>query len=78
MLIRKLKEPPSISKKTPLTKREQEILVHLAQGASNDAIAQALSISKMTVRAHVSHILRKLKVPSRTQAALYFLKHQTQ
>jgi DNA-binding NarL/FixJ family response regulator len=78
MLIRKLNQPPSVPHHVVLTQREQEILAYLAQGASNGVIAQTLDISEMTVRTHVSRILRKLNVPSRTQAALYFLKQQTQ
>jgi NarL family two-component system response regulator LiaR len=58
----------------PLTVREQELLRELARGLSNDQIAEALHISEATVRTHVSHILAKLSLTNRTQAALYALR----
>ena len=57
-----------------LTRREQDVLRLLAQGHSNQDIADLLSISEATVRTHVSHILAKLELSSRTQAALYALR----
>ena len=54
-----------------LTPRELEVLRLVAQGASNQQIATALAISQATVRKHVSSILSKLHLASRTQAALY-------
>ncbi len=57
-----------------LTERELEVLRHLARGASNKEIAQQLKISDETVKTHVSNILAKLDVPSRTQAALYAMR----
>jgi DNA-binding NarL/FixJ family response regulator len=54
-----------------LTPREQEILHWIAKGASNREIAQALYISEKTVRNHVTHILSRLGLRDRTQAALY-------
>ena len=57
-----------------LTEREIEVLRLVAQGRSNQDIAVALSISEATVRTHVSHILSKLRLTSRTQAALYALR----
>jgi NarL family two-component system response regulator LiaR len=57
-----------------LTEREIEVLRLVAQGRSNQDIAVALSISEATVRTHVSHILGKLRLTSRTQAALYALR----
>jgi DNA-binding NarL/FixJ family response regulator len=53
-----------------LTDREREILVLVAQGLSNQQIADVLVISERTARTHVSNILSKLGVASRTQAAL--------
>jgi DNA-binding NarL/FixJ family response regulator len=53
-----------------LTERERDILRFLAQGCSNKAIAQALSIGVQTVKSHVAHVLGKLGVSSRTQAVL--------
>jgi NarL family two-component system response regulator LiaR len=57
----------------PLTERELAVLRMVAQGYSNQDIAARLSISEATVRTHVSHILNKLELSSRTQAALYAL-----
>jgi NarL family two-component system response regulator LiaR len=57
-----------------LTEREGEILLLVAQGLSNRAIAEQLVVSERTVRSHVSTILQKLHLHSRTQAALYALK----
>jgi NarL family two-component system response regulator LiaR len=57
-----------------LTEREMDVLRLLAQGHSNKEIAQNLSIGEQTVKTHVSHILDKLGVPSRTQAALYAMR----
>jgi RNA polymerase sigma factor (sigma-70 family) len=53
-----------------LTPREREILRLLGAGKSNKAIARELVISERTARTHVSNLLRKLRVSSRTQAAL--------
>jgi two-component system nitrate/nitrite response regulator NarL len=53
-----------------LTAREREILEHLAQGLSNKAIARALDISHDTVKLHVRHILAKLNLTSRVEAAV--------
>jgi two-component system nitrate/nitrite response regulator NarL len=53
-----------------LSPREQEVLRRIAQGASNKEIARALEIAETTVKIHVQHILRKLGVSSRVQAAV--------
>ena len=58
----------------PLSERELEVLRLLAQGKSNREIANQLVIAELTVRTHVSNILGKLHLASRTQAALYALK----
>ncbi|MGE5462058.1 MAG: response regulator [Syntrophothermus sp.] len=58
----------------PLTQREVEILRLIAQGYENRDIAEKLVISEATVRTHVSNILGKLHLASRTQAALYALR----
>jgi NarL family two-component system response regulator LiaR len=57
-----------------LTERERAVLQLVAQGQSNRDIADRLAISESTVCTHVSHILAKLKLSSRTQAALYALR----
>ncbi len=54
-----------------LTNREQEVLAHLARGLTNRQIADALTISEKTVSVHISNVLSKLGLASRTQAALY-------
>jgi two-component system nitrate/nitrite response regulator NarL len=56
---------------TSLTDREREILDHLARGESNKAIARALEISHDTVKLHVRHILSKLNLSSRVEAAVF-------
>jgi DNA-binding NarL/FixJ family response regulator len=57
-----------------LTDREREVLVLVAQGLSNQQIADALVVSERTARTHVSNILGKLGVASRTQAALLAIR----
>ena len=54
-----------------LTERERQILEHLARGESNKAIARALNISHDTVKLHVRHILSKLGLSSRVEAAVF-------
>ena len=58
----------------PLTERELEVLRLISQGLSNKEIASKLFISEWTVRTHVSNVLSKLHLASRTQAALYALR----
>jgi two-component system, NarL family, response regulator LiaR len=58
----------------PLTQREMDVLRRIAQGHENKDIAEELVISEATVRTHVSNILGKLHLASRTQAALYALR----
>lgn len=58
----------------PLTQRESEVLRQLAFGLTNKEIAQALNISYETVKEHVQHILRKIGVSDRTQAAVWAVR----
>jgi NarL family two-component system response regulator LiaR len=58
----------------PLTQRELEVLRLIAQGYENHDIAEQLVVSEATVRTHVSNILGKLHLATRTQAALYALR----
>jgi DNA-binding NarL/FixJ family response regulator len=60
----------------PLTDREKEVISLLGRGASNKEIATALFITERTARTHVSNILGKLGLASRTQAALYAVEHK--
>ena len=67
-LVREVRAPESPE---ALTERETDVLRLLAQGKANKEIAVALSIGENTVKTHVSNVLEKLGVQSRTQAALY-------
>ena len=58
----------------PLTDRETEVLKLLSQGYDNRKIAEELFIAEVTVRTHISRILRKLQLTNRVQATLYALK----
>ncbi len=58
----------------PLTQRESEVLSQLANGLTNKEIATALGISYETVKEHVQHILRKIGVTDRTQAAVWAVR----
>jgi len=73
------REPPASDPVTDamqsLSPRESEILQHIARGASNKEIARALDIAETTVKIHVQHILRKLNLNSRVQAAVYAAGH---
>jgi len=75
-LLSELANPPRQQPLTadPLTERELDVLRLLAQGYSNKDIAARLTVSELTVRTHVSNILGKLHLASRTQAALYALQ----
>lgn len=65
-------------KRTPihLTSREQEILEQISKGMSNRLIASELDISEGTVKVHVKHLLKKLNLHSRTEAAVWALRHR--
>jgi len=58
----------------PLTQREGEVLKQLANGLTNKEIAMSLGISYETVKEHVQHILRKVGVSDRTQAAVWAVR----
>jgi two-component system nitrate/nitrite response regulator NarL len=62
-------------KAVKLTEREREILHHVASGKSNKAIAKVLNISHDTVKLHVRHILAKLNLTSRVEAAVFAVEH---
>jgi NarL family two-component system response regulator LiaR len=74
-VLLELSQPPKTPLTAePLTEREVDVLRLVAQGRSNRDIAEELVITEMTVRTHVSNILGKLHLASRTQAALYALR----
>lgn len=75
-VLMELSHPPKQQPLTadPLTEREFDVLRLIAKGCSNKDIAMKLSVSDLTVRTHVSNILSKLHLASRTQAALYALQ----
>jgi NarL family two-component system response regulator LiaR len=77
MVLQELHRPAEAAR-TPatnaLSERELEVLRLVARGLSNQDIADALVVSEATVRSHVSSILSKLQLASRTQAALYALR----
>lgn len=74
-LLRELSAPSERAAEPEcLTDREIEVLRLVAQGQSNRQISVSLTISEATVRTHVSNILAKLSLNSRTQAALYALR----
>ena len=71
---RLLREVPPPQHSEPLTERETEVLQQLALGKSNKEIAATLVIAEKTARTHVSNILAKLGVSSRTQAVLHAVR----
>ncbi len=76
-VLQELSRPPAPEKPPttePLTERELDVLRLVARGLGNQQIAEQLVISEATVRTHVSNILSKLHLASRTQAALYALQ----
>src|SRR5918996_1911071 len=75
-LIQRRREQDGALKKTArLTRREREVLAMLAEGADNDAIAQALVISPQTARTHIQNVLNKLGVHSRLEAAAFVIQN---
>ncbi len=59
-----------------LTEREREILVHIRAGESNKLIARKLDIAETTVKVHVKHLLKKLGLKSRVEAAVWAVTHK--
>jgi DNA-binding NarL/FixJ family response regulator len=70
-LVREVRIPTQATETPALTAREQDVLALVARGRSNREIARELVIAEKTVKTHVSAILAKLDLRSRTQAALY-------
>lgn len=69
---------PVTSELDKLTPREREILDCLARGESNKGIARRLDLAESTVKIHVQSVLKKLKLSSRVQAAVYAVEHRRQ
>jgi DNA-binding NarL/FixJ family response regulator len=65
----------SVGHFAPLTPREQQILIILTTGATNREISEALQISHETVKEHVQHVLKKIGVSDRTQAAVWAVRN---
>lgn len=77
--LRRVSAPPSdadpeLALDVPLTRRELEVLKQLAFGLTNKEIAETLGISYETVKEHVQHVLQKLGVSDRTQAAVWAVR----
>jgi DNA-binding NarL/FixJ family response regulator len=68
---RRADQDEALRRASRLTRREKEVLALLAEGADNDAIAQALVISPQTARTHIQNVLSKLGVHSRLEAAAF-------
>ncbi len=65
-----------VSELDKLTPREKDILACLAQGESNKSIARKLDLAESTVKIHVQNVLKKLKLSSRVQAAVFAVEHR--
>jgi DNA-binding NarL/FixJ family response regulator len=68
----RLQQPPV---SPSLTTREREVLRLIAEGRDNSAIAAELVISPATVKTHVAHLLKKLNLDNRVQAAVFAVRH---
>jgi len=73
---RRREREQSLPKPPPLTRRERDVLRLLAQGRENSAIAAELFISRATVKTHVAHLLDKLGLDNRVQAAVFAVRHR--
>jgi DNA-binding NarL/FixJ family response regulator len=74
LALRGLTQPPPVPAADGLTEREKDVLALVARGLSNKAVAARLALSERTVRSHVTAVLAKLHLTSRTEAALYALR----
>jgi DNA-binding NarL/FixJ family response regulator len=69
------KNSPSSLRLHKLTDRERDVIIILARGLSNKEIAKELDLAESTVKIHIHGILRKLRLTSRLQAAVFVVKH---
>nr|WP_277753189.1 response regulator transcription factor [Metabacillus mangrovi] len=74
-MMQRMRQPDRSALHDELTAREMEILLLMAQGKSNQEMADELFIALKTVKVHVSNILGKLEVHDRTQAVIYAFKN---
>ena len=74
-LLREVRTAGAAAPPPALSPREREILAFLARGASNKEIARDLEVAESTVKIHIQHILRKLDLTSRVQAAVWAVEH---
>lgn len=74
-MMMKMRQKDTVHLHDQLTSREMEILLLMAQGKTNQEIADELFIALKTAKTHVSNILSKLDVQDRTQAVIYAFKH---
>ncbi|UII56482.1 response regulator transcription factor [Cytobacillus spongiae] len=74
-MMMKMRQKHSVPLHDGLTSREMEILLLMAEGKTNQEIADELFIALKTVKTHVSNVLSKLEVQDRTQAVIYAFKH---
>ena len=73
-VIEAVRNKPHMTNK--LSKREIEVLSEMVKGKTNKDIAETLFVSEKTIKTHVSHILNKLQVSDRTQAAIYAMENK--
>ena len=73
-LVEAIATPPGEGPPGRLTRREREVLALLGRGLSNKRIARELGVAEKTVKTHVSHLLAKLGVADRTEAAVYAVR----
>lgn len=66
--------PPPAPRPDPLTERELEVLTLVAQGLTNQQMAEQLTVAEVTIRTHISNILSKLRLANQVQATLYALR----
>jgi DNA-binding NarL/FixJ family response regulator len=75
LILRRRQQDAALRQMARLTMREREVLALLAEGADNDAIAQALVISPQTARTHIQNVIGKLGVHSRLEAAAFVMQN---